>query len=378
MTDSAKPTPLLFEPYTMRGVTLDNRMVVSPMGQHSADDGYPNDWHLAHLGQLGVSGAGLVITEAAAIDPRGRISPGCIGIWHDEQVAAHKRINDFVRQHGASRMGIQLGHSGRKGSVSQSWFGQKSLADDEGGWEIFSASAIAYPGRRMPLEITRDGMAEVVEQFRAATLRAHRAGYDLIEIYAAHGYLAHSFLTPLLNQRTDDYGGALENRMRFPLEIFRAVRESFPDDKPVGVRLSATDWIEGGWTIEDSVLFARELKALGCDYICASTGGVAPEQNIPVGPFYQVGFAERIRREAGIPTMAVGLITQPEEAESVLQEGSADLVALGRAMLYNPRWPWHAAEKLGGTVYYPVQYDRAHPSMRRNNAFVVYRERDGR
>jgi 2,4-dienoyl-CoA reductase-like NADH-dependent reductase (Old Yellow Enzyme family) len=368
-------SPLLFTPYELRGVRLDNRIVVSPMGQHSAEDGHPNDWHLTHLGQLAVSGAALLITEAAAVDPRGRISPGCLGIWSDDQIAGYRRIIDFARTHGRTRMGIQLGHSGRKGSVSQSWFGQKSLAENEGGWEIFNPSPIAYPGRKTPTEIDRATMHEVVRQFSDAARRSDEAGFDLIEIHAAHGYLIHAFLTPLLNQRTDDYGGSLENRMRFGLEVFRAVREAFPAHKAVGVRVSATDWIDGGWTLDETIEFARELKALGCDYICASTGGVSPEQQIPVGPLYQAGFAEAIRRETGIATMAVGLITEPQEAESVIADGSADLVALGRAMLYNPRWPWHAAEKLGTQTFYPVQYDRAHPSMRANNAFVVFRER---
>lgn len=368
-------SPLLFAPFDVRGVRLDNRIVVSPMGQHSAEDGLANDWHLAHLGQLAVSGAGLLITEAAAVDPRGRISPGCLGIWSDEHIQGYRRIIDFARTHGQTRMGIQLGHSGRKGSVSQSWFGQKSLPDAKGGWEIFNPSPIAYPGRKTPTEIDHSTMSEVVHQFAAAARRSDVAGFDVIEIHAAHGYLIHAFLTPLLNQRTDSYGGPLENRMRFGLEVFRAVREAFPEKKAVGVRVSATDWIEGGWTLEETIEFSRQLKALGCDYICASTGGVAPEQQIPVGPLYQAGFSEEIRREAGIPTMAVGLITEPEQAESVLADGKADLVALGRAMLYNPRWPWHAAEKLGAQAYYPVQYDRAHPSMRRNNAFIVQRTR---
>lgn len=368
-------SPALFTPYTLRDVTLDNRIVVSPMGQHSAEDGFANDWHLAHLGQLAVSGAGLLITEAAAVDPRGRISPGCLGIWSDDHIAGYRRIIDFARTHGQTKMGIQLGHSGRKGSVSQSWFGQESLADTNGGWEIFNPSPIAYPGRKTPTEIDRATMDEVVAQFAAAARRSEEAGFDVIEIHAAHGYLIHAFLTPLLNQRTDEYGGSLENRMRFGLEVFRAVRDSFPAGKAIGVRVSATDWIEGGWTLEEAVAFSRELKKLGCDYICASTGGVAPEQQIPVGPLYQVNFAETIRREADIVTMAVGLITEPEDANRVVADGRADLVALGRAMLYNPRWPWHAAEKLGCQTFYPVQYDRAHPSMRRNNAFIVKRER---
>jgi 2,4-dienoyl-CoA reductase-like NADH-dependent reductase (Old Yellow Enzyme family) len=368
-------SPALFTPFEMRDVRLENRIIVSPMGQHSAVDGLANDWHLAHLGQLAVSGAGLLITEAAAVDPRGRISPGCLGIWSDDHIEGYRRIIDFARMHGQTKMGIQLGHSGRKGSVSQSWFGQESLPDNEGGWEIFNPSPLAYPGRKTPTEIDRATMKEVVEQFAAAARRADAAGFDVIEIHAAHGYLIHALLTPLLNQRTDEYGGSLENRMRYGLEVFRAVRDAFPSGKAVGVRVSATDWIEGGWTLDETIVFSRELKQLGCDYICASTGGVAPEQQIPVGPLYQVGFAEAIRSQADIVTMAVGLITEPEDANCVISEGKADLVALGRAMLYNPRWPWHAAEKLGCQSYYPVQYDRAHPSMRKNNAFVVKRAR---
>lgn len=368
-------SPVLFSPFELRGVTFDNRIVVSPMGQHSAIDGHVNDWHLAHLGQLAVSGAGLLITEAVAVEPRGRISPGCLGIWSDDHIAGYRRVIDFARTHGHTKMGIQLGHSGRKGSVSQSWFGQKSLSDSEGGWEILNPSPVPYPDRKTPTEIDHATMASVVEQFADAARRADAAGFDVIEIHAAHGYLIHAFLTPLLNRRADDYGGSLENRMRFGLEVFRAVRDAFPADKVVGVRVSATDWIEGGWTLEETIEFSRALTALGCDYICASTGGVSPEQKIPVGPLYQVQFADAIRRETGAVAMAVGLITEPEQAESVVAEGKADLVALGRAMLYNPRWPWHAAEKLGAQAFYPLQYDRAHPSMRRNNAFIVKRER---
>lgn len=373
MNHSAQPS--LFQPYKLRDMTLDNRIVVSPMGQHSADNGFVNDWHLAHLGQLSVSGAAAVITEAVAITPAGRISPGCLGLWSDDQIEGYKRLMRFRDQHGRAKMGIQIGHSGRKGSVSRSWEGQMSMSNDVGGWEIYSASAIAYPGRRTPVAVTKLMMDDIVEEFRATTRRAHRAGFDFIEIHGAHGYLLHSFLTPLLNQRDDEYGGSLENRMRYPLEVFRAMRAEWPAAKPIGVRISATDWIAGGWTMEESLAFAAELKKLGCDYICASTGGVSPEQDIPVGPQYQVPFAEQIQAKCGIPSMAVGLITDPIEANEIIASGKADLIAVGRAMLYNPRWAWFAAEKLSGGCYYPVQYDRAHPSMRANNAFVVYRDR---
>lgn len=367
--------PALFRPYPLRDIVFGNRIFVSPMGQHSADDGFVNDWHLAHLGQLSVSGAAAVITEAVAIEPAARISPGCLGLWRDEQIEGYRRIVAFRDAHGSSRLGIQLGHSGRKGSVTKSWLGQKSMSDEEGGWPIYNASAIAYPGRRVPIAIDRAKMEEVIRLFVAATRRAHDAGFDFIEIHGAHGYLLHSFLTPLLNRRDDAYGGSLENRMRYPLEVFDAIRAAWPQGKPIGMRLSVTDWIDGGWTPEESVVFAKELRERGCDYICASTGGVSPEQDIPVGPLYQAGFAERIQRDAGIPAMAVGLITEPKDANDLVASGKVDMVAIGRAMLYNPRWAWHAAEALGASADYPLQYDRAHPSMRRNNAFIVQRER---
>jgi 2,4-dienoyl-CoA reductase-like NADH-dependent reductase (Old Yellow Enzyme family) len=373
MTDPNQPP--LFRPYRLRDMTLDNRIVVSPMGQHSAHDGFVNDWHLAHLGQLSVSGAAAVITEAVAIEPAARISPGCLGLWSDEQIDGYKRLMRFRDAHGSARMGIQIGHSGRKGSVTRSWEGQKSMSDEMGGWEIYNASAIAYPGRRVPVAVTRQMMDRIVELFCQTVRRADQAGFDFIEIHGAHGYLLHSFLTPLLNQRDDEYGGSLENRMRYPLEVFSAMRAAWPAAKPIGMRISATDWIAGGWTPEESLVFCERLKDLGCDYICASTGGVSPEQEIPVTPLYQAGFAEQIQREVGIPAMAVGLITDPVDANGLVASGKADLIAIGRAMLYNPRWAWFAAEKLGAAASYPVQYDRAHPSMRANNAFVVYREK---
>jgi len=359
---------LLFSPYKLREIELANRIVVSPMGQYSADDeGRATDWHLVHLGHLAMSGAGLLFTEATAVEPAGRISRHDLGIWSDDHIQPLRRILDFCRKHGRTKMGMQLAHGGRKGSVTKAWEGQKPVSIEEGGWELWSASAIAHDGRHAPSALDKAGIKRVVNAFAAGAKRANQAGFDVIEIHAAHGYLIHSFLSPFGNQRTDEYGGSLEGRMRFLLEIFQAVREAWPADKPVGVRISATDWAEGGWSAEDSVILARRLGELGCDYITASSGGVTSEQKIEVFPGYQVPLAEKIRRESNIPTMAVGLITEPIHAEEILQSKQADLVALGRGMLFNPRWPWAAAVETGGSVFYPKQYERSHPSMRRGD-----------
>jgi 2,4-dienoyl-CoA reductase-like NADH-dependent reductase (Old Yellow Enzyme family) len=366
--------PVLFTPYRLRGLELANRIVVSPMGQHSAENGLAADWHLMHLGQFAVSGAGLVLTEAVAVEPRGRVSRGCLGLWNDAQTEAFSRIIDFFRRYGGSKIGVQLGHSGRKGSVGTSWEGQKPQAPEQGGWDIVAPSAVPYPGRNVPLALDATGLAQVKRDFADATRRADAAGFDFVEVHAAHGYLLHNFLSPITNRREDAYGGDTAGRMRFPLEVFDAMRAVWPDNKPLGVRVSATDWADGGWTEDETIAFCRELKARGCDVICASAGGTTPEQRIAIGPLYQVPYAERIQREVGIPTMAVGLITTPAEAESVVASGSADLVALARGMLYDPRWPWHAAEALGADVFFPPQYDRAHPSMRLGDSFKVFRD----
>jgi 2,4-dienoyl-CoA reductase-like NADH-dependent reductase (Old Yellow Enzyme family) len=360
-------SPLLFSPFKLRGLELPNRIVVSPMAQYSAAEGVATDWHLMHMGALAVSGVGLFISEATSIDPEARVSPYCLGLWSDEHERALSRIVTFCRKHGDTRMGIQLMHSGRKGSVGAPWQGQMEVAQANGGWQTWSCSDVPYPGRSAPRAMTRSDLAAVRQRYVDATRRAERIGFELLEIHNAHGYLLHSFLSPLSNARTDEYGGSLENRMRFPLEVFRSIRDAWPDGKPIGVRISATDWAPGGWTLDDSVAFARELKALGCDYITASSGGSSDEQAIPVGPGYQLPLAERIRCEAGIATMGVGLITEPEQAEAALQEGKADLLALGRAMMYQPRWAWHAAERLGCDAYFPPQYARSHPSMRKKN-----------
>lgn len=366
----------LFSPTTLRSITFDNRIVVSPMGQYSADaEGRATDWHLMHLGHLAASGAGLVFTEATAVEPRGRVSGKCLGIWSDDHVEGLRSVVDFCRRHGGAKLGMQLAHSGRKGSVTVPWEKQVGMQDSEGGWLMASPSAVAYPGRPMPEALDEAGLAQVRDAFRDAAIRADAADFDIIEIHNAHGYLLHSFLTPFANARTDSYGGSLENRMRFPLSVFEAVRAVWPERKPLGVRISATDWADGGWTPAESVVFVRELEKRGCDYICASSGGSTDRQKIPVGPSYQVPFAEQIRREVGIPTMAVGLITQPQQAEDILADGQADFVALGRGMLYNPRWPWHAAAHFGEEVYFPPQYERSHPSMRAGDFLKPFRER---
>jgi NADPH2 dehydrogenase len=355
---------MLFSPMRLRGLDLPNRIVVSPMGQYSAENGCAGDWHLMHLGHLALSGAGLLIIEATAVEPEGRISKHDLGLWSDENAAALERVIAFCRRHGGARLGQQLYHAGRKGSVTVAWEGQRPIAPEDGGWPIHAPSALAYPGRRTPQALSEAGIARTVRAFAAAAARADRIGIDLLEVHGAHGYLIHSFLSPLCNRREDGYGGSREGRMRFALEVFDAVRTVWPERKPLGFRVSATDWAEGGWTLDDSVVLAARLKEHGCDFITASSGGAVPEQKLVVHPGYQVPFAARIRREAGIATMAVGLITEPSEAEKILADGKADLVALARGMLFNPRWPWHAAMALDGQVYYPPQYERAHPSMR--------------
>lgn len=356
-------TSNLFAPFAMRGLTLDNRVVVSPMCQYSAEDGNATDWHLMHLGQLAISGNGLLILEATAVEPRGRITPYCLGLYSDENEAAMQRVIDFCRLHGNAKIGIQLAHAGRKASAHRPADGRHALAEDEGAWETVAPSPLPTSDRwPVPRMLDRAGMDDVRDAFVAGTKRSERVGFDLIELHMAHGYLLHEFLTPLSNQRNDEYGGSRENRMRFPLEIFDAVRASWPAEKPLGVRISATDWVEGGWEIGDSVVLAEALKERGCDYICASSGGGTGAQKIELKPGYQAHFAEEIKRETGMPTMAVGMILEPDYAESLVADGSADMIALARGMLYNPRWAWHAAEALGAETAYPVQYERSRPA----------------
>ena len=355
----------LFSPLRINDVTLDNRIVVSPMGQYSGDgQGNATDWHLMHLGNLAVSGAGLVILEAAAVEPQGRVSPIDLGIWSDDNAAALDRVLGFCRKQSGAKWGMQLAHGGRKGGVSPAWLGQKPLPEDQGGWTPVSASAVGYPGRETPIALDHAGLARVRDAFVAAAVRARDLGVDVLELHSAHGYLLHCFLTPLANTRNDEYGGDLEGRMRFPLKVFAALREVWPEDRVLGIRISATDWTAGGWTIEESIVFAQRLKDMGCDYITASSGGTSPDQVIPIGPGYQMPLAETIKREVDMAVMGVGLITEAAQAEKIIAEGQADMVALGRGFLFNPRWPWHAALELGAQITIPRQYERCHPDMR--------------
>jgi 2,4-dienoyl-CoA reductase-like NADH-dependent reductase (Old Yellow Enzyme family) len=349
----------LFAPLQQRSITLPNRIVCSPMCQYSSTDGFASEWHFVHLGSRAIGGAGLVITEAAAVSPEGRISPQDLGIWKDEHIQPLARITAFLREQG-SVPGIQLAHAGRKASMAVPWEGQHTVSPSEGGWEnVVGPSAERYSEHySVPHELDRTGMDKVVADFAAAAQRAVKAGFLLAEVHAAHGYLAHEFLSPLSNKRTDEYGGSLVNRARFPLEIIRAVRSSFPEDLPVWVRLSVTDWIEGGLSVDDAVEFAKLVKAEGIDLIDVSSGGNDPRQQIPVGPGYQVAFAERIRHEVGIATGAVGMITGPAQADQIIRTGQADLVLLARELLRDPYWPIHAADALHHPASWPKQYER--------------------
>jgi NADPH2 dehydrogenase len=352
----------LFSSLDLRGLRLDNRIVVSPMCQYSAENGSAGDWHLMHLGQFSVSGAGLLMVEMTNVEAGGRISPACLGLYNDDNERALARVVTFCRRHSNIGIGIQLAHAGRKASTLPPWQERKSLAPEAGGWQTVSASAIPSSSQSPPpTALSGDAIAGLVDAFAAATRRAQRIGFDAIELHAAHGYLLHQFLSPLSNQRDDDYGGSLENRMRFPLQVYDAVRAEWPDDKPLGVRISAKDYLDGGWRIEDSVIFGRRLAERRCDWIDVSSGGIAEGETIPLGPGYQVPFAEQIREQTGLATMAVGLITEAQQAEAIIANGRADMVALARGMLYDPRWAWHAAAELGAEVAYPNQYQRCQP-----------------
>ena len=354
-------TSKLFSPIALRGIELPNRIVVSPMCQYSATDGTMSDWHIMHLGQFAVGGAGLILVEATGVEAAGRISPGCTGLYSDENEAAMSRVVAFCRQHGAARMGIQLGHAGRKASTSVPWGKGGAVPPEQGGWQTFAPSALAFsPSYTMPAALDADGLARVKAAFVQATQRAHRVGFDVIEIHGAHGYLMHQFLSPLSNRRNDAYGGDLAGRMKFPLEVFAAMRAVWPADKALGIRVSATDWVAGGWDLDQTIAFATELKAMGCDFIDVSSGGLSTDQKMEVGPGYQTRFAAEVKRATGLATMAVGLITDPHQAEHILMSGQADMVALARALLYDPRWPWHAAEALGEPASFPAQYQRSH------------------
>lgn len=356
----------LFSPLTLGQLQLRNRIVVSPMCQYSAADGAATDWHMMHLGQLALSGAGILFTEAAAVEAIGRISPEDLGLWSDQTEAALGRVVRAIRQYSAIPLGVQLAHAGRKASVQSPWNGNLQLSVANGGWQTVAPSALRYaPTDSMPLALDDAGLARVKAAFVRAAQRASKLGFEVIELHGAHGYLLHEFLSALSNQRSDSYGGTLENRLRFPLQVFDAVKAAIGDQITLGMRISATDWVEGGWDIEQSIVFVRQLQQRGCHFIDVSSGGLSPAQQISAQPGFQVGFAERIRQEVGIPTIAVGLITEPAQAEAIIQSGQADMVALARALLYDPHWPWHAAAELGAQVEVPPQYLRSAPHGQR-------------
>ena len=358
----------LFESWRMGDLQLPNRIVIAPMCQYSATDGTPSDWHLIHLGQLALSGAGLLIIEATGVSPEARISPQDLGLYSDENEAGLARVLQAVRAHSPIAIGLQLAHAGRKASTKVPWEGGGQIRPDEPtGWQTVAPSAVPHAeGEVPPHALDEAGLVRVKADFVRAAQRAARLGINGIEVHAAHGYLLHQFLSPLANQRQDQYGGSLENRMRFPLEVFEAVRAAFPADKPVWARISATDWVPGGWDIEGSIAFSQALKDRGCAAIHVSAGGVSPAQDIKLSPGYQVPYAQRIKAEVGLPTIAVGLITEPDQAEAILAQGEADAIGLARAMLYDPRWPWHAAAKLGAQVTAPPQYLRSQPREFKN------------
>ena len=355
--------PQLFQPLDVGGLTLSNRIVIAPMCQYSAVDGCMTDWHLIHLGHLALSGAGVLTIEATAVEPEGRISYGDVGLWDDATEAAMARVLESVRRHSDMPIAIQLGHAGRKASTDLPWKGERQLpVDGAHGWETLAPSPLPYaPEQRAPLALDAAGLARVRDRFADSARRAARLGLDAIQIHAAHGYLLHQFLSPLSNRREDAYGGSLENRMRFPLEVYDAVRGAFPADRPVTVRVPGSDWVEGGWDEAQTIAVAQALEARGCAAIHVSSGGLDPRQQIPVGPSYQVPLARAVKRAVSIPVVAVGLISDYQQAEAIVATGDADMVALARTILYDPRWPWHAAAALGARVKAPDQYLRSQP-----------------
>ncbi|WPB56938.1 NADH:flavin oxidoreductase/NADH oxidase [Xylophilus sp. GOD-11R] len=355
----------LFSPWQIGQLPLDNRVVIAPMCQYSAVDGNATDWHTIHLGHLALSGAGLLILEATAVVPEGRITPDDLGLYSDDNEAALARVLKAVRAYSPIKVAVQLGHAGRKASSRAPWQGGDQIASGQPGhWEAVAPSAVPHGAtEEPPLALDAAGLARVKQGFVQAAERCARLGIDGLEIHGAHGYLLHQFLSPLANRRTDEYGGSLENRMRFPLEVFDAVRAAFPAERPVWIRVSASDWVDGGWDVESTIALGQALKARGCDAIHVSSGGVSPQQKIAIGPGYQVPLAQRVKQETGLPTIAVGLITEPQQAEAIVAGGEADAVGIARAVLYDPRWPWHAAAALGAQVDAPPQYWRSQPSQ---------------
>jgi len=350
----------LFEPMTLRGVTLKNRIVVSPMCEYSSEDGLAADWHLVHLGSRAIGGAALIFTEAAAVTAVGRISPQDLGIYSNDHVAMLRRITNFIAAHGGIA-GIQLAHAGRKASTARPWDGGGPVAKADGGWEAVAPSPLAFDNYAVPRALTREEIAAVADDFAAGARRGLEAGFRVIEVHVAHGYLLHEFFSPLANVRTDEYGGSFQNRTRIAHDVVRAIRAVIPVEVPLFVRIAASDWADGGWTIDQSVRLARDLRELGVDLIDASSGGLTPQQRIEVGPGYQVPFAAQIRSDAGIATGAVGMITEPSQADDIIRSGQADLVLLAREMLRDPYWPLHAASILGADAAWPPQYERAKP-----------------
>jgi 2,4-dienoyl-CoA reductase-like NADH-dependent reductase (Old Yellow Enzyme family) len=357
-------TSALFSPIKLADLELDNRIVVSPMCQYSSDDGSATDWHVSHLGMLANSGASLLVFEATHVERRGRITHGCAGLYSEDNEAALARVVAHCRRIGTAKLGIQLAHAGRKASSYRPWEGGLGLKADDDPWETIAPSAIAFGNAwAAPRAMTRADMDRVRDAFVAAAKRALRLDFDAIELHMAHGYLLHSFLSPIANHRTDAYGGSAAARLRFPLEVARAVRAVVPRTVPLGARITGSDWTEGGMTPDDAVTVAKALKEIEFDFVCVSSGGIAAETKIALGPGYQVPFAEKVRREAGIPTRAVGLIATPKQAEDILAAGKADMIALARAMLDDPRWGWHAAQSLAAEVKRPPQYARAAPKL---------------
>jgi NADPH2 dehydrogenase len=355
----------LFDPIRFRTLVLPNRVMVSPMCQYSARDGNATAWHMAHLGSLTLGGAGLLCLEATAVTAEGRITPGCLGLWNDDNEQALAHVVQTLRGASPTKLAIQLSHAGRKASSAPPWEGGQLIDAKHGGWVPLGPSAVPHKSEEpAPHPLSTAELADIKRAFVESAKRAVRLGFDAIELHGAHGYLLHQFLSPVANQRTDQYGGSLENRMRFPLEVFDAVRAAVPDDMPVGVRVSATDWLddEPSWNLEQTITFGQALKARGVDWLDVSSGGVSPRQKITVGPGYQVSFAEAVKREVAVPVISVGMITEPKQAQTIISSGQADMVALGRGFLYDPRWVWHAAAELGAHVQGPAQYWRSLPS----------------
>ncbi|MCH8113308.1 MAG: NADH:flavin oxidoreductase/NADH oxidase [Proteobacteria bacterium] len=354
----------LFSPITLRGLTLRNRIVIAPMCQYSASDGNANEWHLIHLGHMALSGAGLLMIEATGVQPEGRITSRCLGLYSDGNEAALAKIIAAIRERSGIAFGIQIAHAGRKGSVHVPWEGGRPLSNQEGAWKTVAPSALRF-GESSP-EPHALGAAEMdalCDAFVETAERAARIGFDLIEVHAAHGYLLHEFLSPIANRRSDDYGGSPENRMRFPLEVVASVRQVWPDDRPLGLRITGSDGVDGGLTADDADHFARKLHELGCDYVCVSSGGIAPGAHLESGPGYNVPTAAKIKSETDIAVRVVGHILDAQQAEDIIATGQADMVAMARALLDNPRWPWHAALNLGAHIEYPAPYARSHPDL---------------